>query len=349
MPGIGTGIETLERLWTAMGITKNICTVCNYIYDETVGEPRQNISPSVPFDSLLELWCCPECKAGKEMFQPCSCVSVASGGSIFGHEETCSLTRTEIAAAAFSKTALVGEVVAQFPQCARVFESHGIDYCCGGKVPLEVACKKKDLDFEKLAGELAKACREALPKGERDWTKTSLNALVEHIVSAYHKPLRAELRRTLPLAQKVARVHGEAHPEMNEVMRIFSLFKEQLEMHMHKEEMVLFPTIASMESGIAQPSFGCGGGIQHPITAMMLEHEDAGEAMARMSRLTNSYTPPEDACNSFRVLLHSLARIESEMHQHVHKENNILFVRAIDLFGPSKDKVETLGQQRCSQ
>ena len=115
---------------------------------------------------------------------------------------------------------------------------------------------------------------------------------------------------------------------MVEVFQILQTFYSQLELHMHKEEMILFPAIASMESG-GKVSFGCGGGLEMPISVMTQEHDDAGEALATLQKLTNNFTPPEDACNSFRVLLHALAEINTEMKQHVHKENNILFPRAL--------------------
>lgn len=243
-----------------------------------------------------------------------------------------------------SKSTLVGQLVAEHPLCACVLEKHAIDYCCGGGIKLEDACKKRGLNVDEIIEELTQSALKDTPSNEPDWTKASLKELIEHIVVAYHEPLRLELNRVLPLAVKVSKVHGENHPEMTEVLNIFSCFKEQLELHMQKEEMILFPTIASMESKQGPQSFGCGGGIEHPIAVMMREHEDAGEAMSAMNKLTNSYTPPEDACNTFRVLLHSLARIESEMHQHVHKENNILFPRAISLFGAPVENSEDLSR-----
>lgn len=327
-----------------MGTAKNICTVCNYVFDEMLGEPRQNILPSVRFEELGEQWLCPDCGSSKEMFQPCSCVSLSA------YEETCLAHKDNIqkplssARGSFSKSMPVGQMVAQYPLCACVFEQYGIDYCCGGKITLEEACRRKNLNVVEILTELAKAAKKDIQKVEPDWTSTSLKELIGHIVDTYHEPLRCELRRVLPLAEKVAKVHGENHPEMIDVLKIFAQFKDQLEVHMQKEEIILFPSIASMESRETQQPFGCGGGIEHPIAVMMQEHEDAGEAMNAMSRLTNSYTPPPDACNTFKVLLHSLARIESEMHQHVHKENNILFPRTLKLFGAASDNAERLAQ-----
>jgi regulator of cell morphogenesis and NO signaling len=105
----------------------------------------------------------------------------------------------------------------------------------------------------------------------------------------------------------------------------------ELELHMQKEEMILFPGIVAKETSGTPQIFGCAGGIERPIEIMYQEHDGAGEALARMRSLTNDYTPPADACSTFKVLLFSLAKLEFDMHQHVHKENNILFPRALGL------------------
>ncbi|MBX9571782.1 MAG: iron-sulfur cluster repair di-iron protein [Candidatus Obscuribacterales bacterium] len=321
-----------------MSKAKTICTVCNYIYDEAMGEPRLEISPALKFEDLPDEWACPECGSAKDMFQPCSCVSLPI------YEQTCVVhhhdtnpnnTLAATAEGALSKSAPVGQLVAQRPLRACVLEQYGIDYCCGGKATLEEACQKKGLQVEEILEKLLAADRKGAQSADTDWTTASLKDLIDHIVNTYHQPLRQELSRVVQLAEKVARVHGDNHPEMVEVMNIFNRFKAQLELHMQKEEMVLFPGIASMEATGTPQIFGCGGGIEHPIDVMNQEHDEAGEALSAMRRLTNDYTPPDDACSSFKLLLSSLAQIESEMHQHVHKENNILFPRALELRKPA--------------
>lgn len=319
---------------------KSICTVCNYIFDETVGEPRKDVPSGTRFENLPEEWLCPDCNSNKEMFQPCSCVDFHSPHNHGSHQgasqapTTCNMS--------FSKTAVdelssktVGELVALRPQRAYVFEQFGIDYCCGGKKTLIESCKQKGIPVEELINRL-RAADELSPRmDEPDWTKTTLKELVDHIITCYHNPLREQLPRLSQMALKVAKVHGANHPEMVKVSDILSSFKESLEMHMQKEEMILFPAISRIEAGGSPKLFGCGGGIEHPISVMLQEHDDAGEALCAMSKLTNGYTPPPDACNTFRVLLRSLADLESEMHQHVHKENNILFPRALSVAAPT--------------
>ncbi|MBZ0188968.1 MAG: iron-sulfur cluster repair di-iron protein [Candidatus Obscuribacterales bacterium] len=306
---------------------KTICTVCNYIFDEKVGEPRQDIPPALKFADLSDEWRCPECNSAKEMFQPCSCVSYSV------YEKTCVVHReveTVISKGAVSRATPVGQLVADRPALACILEAHAIDYCCGGKITLEQACQKKGIRVEDVLEQLLAVDQKEKPSAI-DWTTAKLEDLIDHIVTDYHQPLRQELARVAPLAEKVARVHGDNHPEMIKVKDVFSRFKTQLELHMEKEETVLFPGIVSMETTGSSQAFGCGGGIEHPIDVMSQEHDEAGEALCTMRQLTNDYTPPEDACNTFKVLLFSLINIESEMHQHVHKENNILYPRALAL------------------
>ena len=334
-------ISRYDRQGVLMNNGKTICTVCNYIFDEQLGEPRQGISPALAFGELPDTWTCPECNSSKDMFQPCSCVSLHI------YEMTCVRPSREKAHAAAAETTVdaallkqpIGQLVAQDPKLACVFEQYEIDYCCGGKSTLEEVLAKSNLPPEGLLQRLKNVSADQPDSSEKDWNKVSLRELTEHIIEAYHVPLRTELARLLKLVNKVAAVHGQAHPEVMQIASVFRSFKEDIQLHMQKEEMILFPGIANAEAG-RQTTFGCGGSIDHPIEMMNQEHESAAEALEQMRTLSNNYTPPNDACDTFKVLLHSLASLELEMHQHVHKENNILFPRALSM---TKSQ-----HQRCS-
>ncbi|MFN8550534.1 MAG: DUF542 domain-containing protein [Candidatus Obscuribacterales bacterium] len=244
---------------------KTICTMCNYIFDEALGEPRQEISAGRAFENLPQDWCCPECGSLKEMFQPCSCVSYPI------YEHTCISKPAGISMSESDKElaqSSVGKIIANHPKMACILEQHGIDYCCGGKKSLQDACNEKGISIANILAKLAQADHRDKADVEPDWTKTSLKALIDHIVSWYHQPLRVELPRLTQLAEKVARVHGQNHPEMVKVLQVLTSFREQLELHMQKEELILFPGIAGIEAGKGPKSFGCGGGIEHPIEMM---------------------------------------------------------------------------------
>jgi regulator of cell morphogenesis and NO signaling len=225
----------------------------------------------------------------------------------------------------------VGEMVADHPALSRVFEEVGIDYCCGGQQTLEEACGKKGLDPRSIVARLERAQSNAEKTGDAvDVAAMSLSELADHIEQVHHAYLHTELPRVDRMTEKVASVHGEKDPRIPEVRKWFLALAEELSSHMMKEERILFPMIRQLERGEEAPTLHCGT-IANPIRQMELEHDRAGSALDSLRELTDNYVPPEWACGTYRALLDALARLEQDMHQHIHKENNVLFPRAIEM------------------
>jgi regulator of cell morphogenesis and NO signaling len=221
----------------------------------------------------------------------------------------------------------VAALVLEEPGRARVFERFGIDYCCGGKTPLETACADRGLDV----GEVIAALEEP-HDGEADdvdWTSVPVADLCEHIVDRHHAYLRDELPLLGQLVDKVARAHGGTHPELIDVRATFAALTGELEQHMVKEEQILFPACVALEEGAAG-GFPFGS-VENPIAIMQHEHDEVAAGLARLRGLTNGFDPPVDACNSYRAMLDRLHVLETDTHRHVHEENNILFPRAVAL------------------
>ncbi len=221
----------------------------------------------------------------------------------------------------------VGNLVTERPSRARIFEKLGIDYCCGGKKPLEAACADKGLDPREVAARLAASDDAHRDDPVEDWNGKALSVLARHITDTHHAYLREALPRIAGLLDKVAAAHGARHPEMLEVRSVFTGFASAIEQHLAKEETVLFPMLAQIDGGAGRGDLHCGT-IGNPIRVMMLEHDDAGEELARMRELAGDYVPPSDACNTFRVLLHEMEELEADTHRHIHLENNVLFPMA---------------------
>jgi regulator of cell morphogenesis and NO signaling len=223
----------------------------------------------------------------------------------------------------------IGAIVRAAPVRARVFEKLGIDYCCGGKKPLVEVCHAKGLDPVTVATMLT-----ALddPGGEDhiDPDVMTLAQLCDHIEQAHHDYLRDELPRLDFLSRKVAAVHGEHEPRLNEIRRVFTVFAAEIISHLAKEEGALFPSIRELEAYPGNRAAGAAD-LRVAIEELEREHDNTGDALVQFHVLTDRYTPPEWACNSFRALYDGLARLEQNMHQHVHKENNVLFPRALAL------------------
>jgi len=227
----------------------------------------------------------------------------------------------------------VADLATQHPATIRIFQRHGIDFCCGGKRPLGEVCTEQKLSLADLTRDLESAVSTAREPGP-DWEQMPLADLVRHIVDRYHRPLDEELPRLDQMMQKVLRVHGERHAELTQVAGTFGAIVADLGPHMMKEERVLFPFVARLES--VRPSGEAPvrspfGSIQSPIGAMEAEHEIVGEALVRLKDLTTAFEAPADACNTFRGLYHGFVELERELHEHIHVENNILFPRALRL------------------
>ena len=234
----------------------------------------------------------------------------------------------------------VRDLVRRYPQTRPVFEKHGIDYCCGGGKCLADAAHERGLEVSALVGALQESLQ-AVP-GEakaidKDWYAAPLGELVAHIVKAHHGYMRTALPRLRSLVPTVLKAHGAHHGEvLRQVQHLFQALDTELSSHLMKEERVLFPYIVAVEwhvqKGAPKPPAPFGSA-RNPIRQMEHEHESAGQALAKLREVTHDYALPADACPTFSAMYEELQRMEADLHQHIHLENNILFPRAIELEG----------------
>jgi len=220
----------------------------------------------------------------------------------------------------------VAEIASTMPSSVRVFQRHGIDFCCGGRTPLSSACEEQGVRFAEVV-EAIEASAHAPAPDSHDWAAEALAALIDHIIATYHEPLRDELPRLESMAAKVSRVHGAKAPHVTRVAAIVTELSADLQLHMRKEELVLFPAIRRLEAKSARPDLRLEGA----TTTMEHEHDHAGAFLSELRVITDDYVAPEWACDTFRALYHGLSELEAAMHVHVHLENNILFPRALAL------------------
>lgn len=238
----------------------------------------------------------------------------------------------------------LGAIVTAHPEAGPLFERIGLDFCCGGNQSLEAACVSKGYDPDEVLSllnvddvadtdpndaSLSGLSGPASNPG-RHLEKWPLSKLIEHIESTHHAYLWEELERITGLTSKVARAHGMQDARLIELHEVMMNFAEEMAAHMQKEEQILFPMIRSLAAGAANAASHCGS-VGNPIRQMRHEHESAGAALARMRELTADYAIPGHACMTYKAMLAALQRLESDTHAHVHKENNILFLRAMEL------------------
>lgn len=226
----------------------------------------------------------------------------------------------------------VRELAGKHPQAIDVFERYGIDYCCGGGKPLADITGELGLDTDKVVADLDKALGEKVTgAGRRDWYGATLGELIYHILNVHHTYMKKALPKIGDYLGKVLRAHGATHGEMlKQVDETFRVLRLEIESHLAKEEQILFPYVLDLDSAAQEnrplPEFCCGS-VEGPISQMMHEHENAGEALDKLRRITNNYTLPPDACPTFAALFNELKRMEKDLHTHIHLENNVLFPR----------------------
>ena len=226
----------------------------------------------------------------------------------------------------------VAEIALEKPQAAAAFEKLGIDYCCGGRKSLAAACEEAGIDVSHVEGLLQGDGKDRPDAG--NWSEQSLGSLISHIVEKHHAYCREEGVRLQPLLEKVVARHGGHHPELTQVQGLFAALRNELSMHMMKEEQMLFPYIIALENSAARKSAlprAPFGTVHNPVRMMVLEHDDAGHLLKEIRSLSGNFKAPQDACPSFKALYQGLEAFEADLHQHIHLENNILFPRAIAL------------------
>ena len=234
------------------------------------------------------------------------------------------------------ETGSVADVVIAHPMVRPVLERLGVDYCCGGKKPFVDAVRDSGNEFDAVVAQCKNAIHASAGAApDVDWSKEPLSALARHITGKHHAFTLTQLERCDMLLGKVQRAHSDVHGAMLDRVRAhFDAVREELESHMRKEEIVLFPAIYMLEAYQAgkadKPSFPFGR-VANPIAQMEAEHDEAGDLLASIRADTDGFTLPPDSCRTFGALYDALPELEEDVHLHIHLENNILFPKSIAL------------------
>lgn len=225
----------------------------------------------------------------------------------------------------------IGEIVAADYRTAQVFKNHKIDFCCKGNRSVAEASTEKKIDLDQLIAEL-EAAQQVRSSDTTDFKTWPLDLLADYIEKKHHRYVEEKMPILNQYLQRLCQVHGSQHPELFEIKEAFQLSSGELAAHMKKEEFILFPHIRKMvmaktsNTNLKPPHFGT---VQNPVQMMMNEHTVEGDRFARISELSNNYTPPSDGCNTYKVAFALLNEFEQDLHLHIHLENNILFPKAI--------------------
>jgi regulator of cell morphogenesis and NO signaling len=222
----------------------------------------------------------------------------------------------------------IASLVLENHRIVPVLEKYSIDFCCRGKMNLEDACKDKGIDLSAVLIEMEAVGAEETSK-QMPFTEMTEAQLVNHIVTTHHYYIKNAMPVIAGHLEKVAFKHGDSFPFMLRVKELFKIIHEEMDLHMKKEENILFPRILELEKSGRHANLFPTDYISGPIAMMELEHENAGDTLFEIRSLTSQYSVPPGACTTFRICLSELKEFEDDLHQHVHLENNILFSKAL--------------------
>ena len=227
----------------------------------------------------------------------------------------------------------IGDIVADNYHAAGIFKEFGIDFCCGGGISITKACKKRNLNPDDVVAKL-NAVYSDNSEENQNYNAWEPGFLIDHIERTHHNFVRTKTHEISAYAAKVAKVHGERHPENVEIYNKFVALSRELIEHLQSEEERVFPLIReiykSRMNGESIPD-KIHDRLRKELDLMEDEHEGAGDIMKEIRALSNDFTPPQDACATYRILYQNLAGFEEDLHKHVHLENNILFKKAEQL------------------
>ncbi len=224
----------------------------------------------------------------------------------------------------------IGDIVAADFRTAKVFENHGIDFCCGGKVALAATCTEKGLDLATITSELEDVQSEPAERSQ-NYSSWALSFLAEYIVNTHHAYLKENDEQIAAYAQKIAAVHGAHHPEVIQISAIFDKIATDMAAHLKEEEEVFIPALKRVDAARISgntPDETDLETIRVSLGTFHREHEEIGDAVHTIRHLSKDYAIPDDVCNTFMVTYQKLKEFEDDLHKHVHLENNILFPKA---------------------
>lgn len=225
------------------------------------------------------------------------------------------------------RTLTVGAIVTRDFRTAAVFERYGIDFCCGGDVALDDACRAARVDAAQVENDLASVAATPPSARDDDFASWTLARLIEHIQAVHHTYLRENTARIGAYALKIAEVHGAHHPELAEISTVYDAMAAALVTHLDDEDKVFFPAVTRAEAAA-----GAGEAVdpadaevlRRGVEQLAAEHVEVGGALHRIRDLSMGYALPADACTTYDLTYRNLQEFEADIHKHVHLENNIL-------------------------
>lgn len=233
------------------------------------------------------------------------------------------------------RNATVADIVNSDYRTADVFRNYGIEYCCGGKYPLHIACQASGADEQKVIKELEEAVRETNTSNTLNFADWHIDFLTDYIVNIHHQYLRKALPRLQDYVDRFAEGHRNKYTYMDALQQSVRQLNRNFIPHLRHEEEIIFPYIRQIGHAYYNNEPYATllvRTLRKPVQEIMEnEHDTTSGILRRMRSLTGNYIPPQNACLSHKVTFAKLREVDNDLSQHIHLENNILFPKAISM------------------
>lgn len=230
---------------------------------------------------------------------------------------------------------LVTDLVKQDYRTSSIFRKYGIDYCCGGKMPLQMACNIHGLDIDVIKNELTDIVRNLQVSTTTNFKEWGTDFLVDYLINVHHYYLFKTFPDLIETVERFVNGHQAKYPFLGQLLETVYKLRDDLLPHLEHEEKIIFPYIKQIAHAYENSESYASllvKTLRKPVEAMMMqEQEYISDYLYILRDLTNNYTPPSNACVSHKVSFLKLKELDDDLVQHLFLENEILFAKTIQM------------------
>lgn len=229
----------------------------------------------------------------------------------------------------YTKNYRLSDILLKNIEAASVFEKYNINYCTNGNNTLDEACGKAEVkpaevitELNRLNGKYSNDIK------SNEW---SLDFLCEYIVSNHHTYIRKTFKELLKQLKAILKTKNNS-VQNEEIIKDFEKLNRDFEIHMQKEEKLLFPYIKRLvDSEYSETEFEIApfGLIKKPIAVIKKEHLSAIGKVNSLRNICFEIKKIKTENNIKKTFCKIFKDFEYDFHIHLHLENNLLFPKAL--------------------
>lgn len=217
----------------------------------------------------------------------------------------------------------INDIIKQYPFAIDILEKRGIPYYKFGYKKLT----ELDQDTELIIKEI-RLYKQPLVNPLRT-DRWSISFTIDYIENNHHKYVRDTLPELETMIDHLVIAHSDAQPQLPMIKEKFSEFKNELLEHMNDEDNIVFPSYKKLEFALEEGKLEEIKDFDDAINWMEEDHILTGTSLKSLRNFCNNYIAPSDSSPGFKILFEEMMKFETDMHFHMHLENNILFTKVV--------------------